>query len=132
MPDADREYALDSDERPTGNGEKLAPLRTCKVCFAIFDAAETCCPSCGHVNPPVARVIKEIDNASVRATPLSELPQFKAASEDTKRAHYERLVAAANEKGHRKGAAAMKFKAIYGCWPTAAWRYDVEGARRSA
>lgn len=133
MPDLDREYSLDSDERPSA-GEKLPPLRTCKACFAIFPAEDVACPSCGHVNPPVVRELKEVDGPNVRAIPLSELPHFKSASEETKRSHYERLVSAAAEKGHRKGAAAMKFRAIYGVWPSAAWRYEVEahGARRTA
>jgi hypothetical protein len=74
------------------------------------------------VNPPAARELKEVEG---RAVPLSELPQFKHASEATKREHYERLVRAGVEKQYRPGAAAMKFRAIYGCWP-GEWRREVE------
>jgi DNA repair protein RadD len=131
-PDMDRDYQLDPDVRAF-KSVKLPPLRTCKACFAIFAAsAGPACPACDHVNPPAERELREIDGPNVRAIPLSELPQFKHASEETKRDHYERLVAAAREKGHRPGAAAMKFRAIYGRWP-GAWRYAIErGAEVSA
>lgn len=130
LPAADREYSLDLDDRPSGDTERLPPLRTCKACFAIYPAASgTACPACGHVNPASPRdVPKEIDNESVKRIPISELPFFKEASESKQRAHYEKLVAAAAEAGHRPGAAAMKFKAIYGHWPSSSWRKPGERA----
>lgn len=125
-PDMEREYQLDPDVRAFKSADKLPPLRTCKACFAIFAVAVgPACPACGHINPPAERELREIDGPGVRAIPLSELPQFKHASDETKRDHYERLIAAAREKGHRAGAAAMKFRAIYGCWP-GPWRYAIE------
>lgn len=128
MPDADREYRLDADSKQKDEAQKLMPLRTCKACFAIFSAlsGSDACPQCGHVNPPMVRELREIDNDSVRAVPLSELPKFKHASEDTRKEHYARLLRVAVEKGHRKGAAAMKFRAIYGVWPSPGWRLDLE------
>lgn len=123
-PDLDREYTLDFDERHFGAQSSLPPLRTCKECFAIFSPdAGVQCPSCGHVNPPVERRIVEV--AEARAIPLSELPQFKHASEETKKEHYARLYRVAKENGHRPGAASMKFKALYGCWPDQSWKRDL-------
>jgi len=131
-PDLDREYSLDPDARAF-KGEKLPSLRTCKECFAIFPvSAGPACPACGHMNPPMPRELREIDGPGVRITPLSELPQFKHASEETKRDHYERLVRAGIEKQYRPGAAAMKFRAIYGCWPSSEWRREVEATAGQA
>jgi len=129
-PDMEREYALDMDQRSQSKGPLLPPLRTCKKCFAIYPSdAGNICPSCGHVNSSVAQKgPTEIDDSSVRAIPLSELPRFKHADEDTRRRHYEKLYSAAVEKGHRPGAAAMKFKVLYGQWPSASWRKEIEAA----
>lgn len=127
LPDADRDYSLDGDDPAAGRqgARDLPPLRTCRACFAVFEALESACPACGDASTPAPKVLREIDGPQVRAVPLHELPRFRDAHEEAQKEHYARLLAASREKGYRRGAAAMKFRAIYGRWP-GPWRRELE------
>lgn len=54
------EYPPQLTDGKSGSGNSLSGIavKTCEICFAVFEAAEIICPSCGHTNSKKEREIK--------------------------------------------------------------------------
>lgn len=104
---------------PVRRVNDAAPVRTCKVCFAVLLPGVTACQECGA---PVG---------AERGTPgiagdgeLIEITPEPKPTTEQKRAEYERMVKLASARGSKLGSARHAFKARFGVWPQ---RYgDVE------
>ena len=64
-------------QRPRGDGEGDAPVKTCPECRSILPAAATECPDCGYAFPP--REIKIDRTASTLASGPSGTPWSSSA-----------------------------------------------------
>lgn len=107
LPDADRVFSLDGE--PIRRGDENEATRQCAVCgfFALAWAGP--CPRCGAraPAPPPPKVSP------------AELQRIKATvPEERKRADFERWDAVARRRGYARSYAAVKFKAVYGHWPS--------------
>lgn len=111
MPDAERDHSLQADGRKKGPKDEAAlRIRRCLKCYAVYDGQLDSCPQCGAVHVPRARVVRESDGTPV---PIEQL-----AREANERQEYLELqVSIAEATGKKRGWAAGKYKARYGCWP---------------
>ena len=73
LPDEDRAWSLTGKPRRT---EKLASLRRCLACFALFRPASEC-PRCGEPCAPASRPLPRILTREEKLESLSHLPQAK-------------------------------------------------------
>lgn len=93
-----------------------APLKTCPDCYCVCFAGAKQCPECGHVFEVKGREGVEVVDG--------ELVEFKRpAMLDVYRA----MIAQANKRGSRLGAARYRFKEKFGCWPS-----DARGCGRQS
>jgi DNA repair protein RadD len=118
MPDEDREYALDCDTRASSSKrEALAPLRTCRECLRIFDAAEERCPACGYVNETTRKPPREVEGPQVEAIPIEELRGRVLARAGDESRFLAELRARASASGYSPKWVGIMFKERYGRWP---------------
>lgn len=110
LPDEPRRYSLSG--RAISPLKRLAPLRTCPMCAAVFVSAPTC-PRCAHVFPPPPP-------AKVREREMHPISMVHAAKRADMRAYFDELVAEARTNGWKPTAVGMKFRARHGFWPP--WR----------
>lgn len=121
LPDADRDYALAFD--PKTAKSKLAPLRTCKACFAVFAGAPARCPVCGEeIEQGGGRSVQEVDGEQVRAVAIEQLRQqvLNGVNEriGERQEFYTAMLRKAEERGNKDGWASYQFKNRYGVWPS--------------
>lgn len=111
MPDAERDHSLHADGRKKNPKAAAAfTIRRCAKCYAVYDGQLSSCPQCGTVHVPKARVVREENGEPV---PIEQL-----AREAQERQEYLELqVSIAEATGKKRGWAAGKYKARYGCWP---------------
>lgn len=111
MPDSERDHSLQADGRKKGpKAEAALKIRRCARCYAVYDGQLDACPQCGTAHVPKARVVRESDGTPV---PIEQL-----AREANERQEYLELqVSIAEATGKKRGWAAGKYKARYGCWP---------------
>lgn len=99
-------WSLDTKvERKETEKEYGENLRRCKECFALFEKTETECPECGWEVPQTDRRRDHDDG---------ELTEWK---EKTEEEWYTLEVQKASKRGHKLGAARMRYKDRYGDWP---------------
>lgn len=114
MPDADRDYVLDSGDKPKGP----PPVRTCKACFATYEGGPRC-PYCGHVEraAEAAESRETPKEGAGEAIPLEQLAaQMRLRLGDELRFLVE-LQTTAKERGYKQGWVGVQFKNRYGRWP---------------
>lgn len=107
LPDEPRRYSLSG--RAISTLKRLAPLRTCPMCAAVFVSAPTC-PRCAFCFPPPPP-------AKVREREMHPISMVHAAKRADMRAYFDELVAEARVNGWKPTAVGMKFKAKWGFWP---------------
>jgi superfamily II DNA or RNA helicase len=110
MPDADREWSLDSKpKRRRSEGERQSPVRQCTKCYFCHDPAPVC-PNCGHVYPVKSREIKQVDGE------LEEIKEIERQEKKSKRMEvgmaksYQDLKRIGEERGYSKGWAYVMAK----------------------
>jgi DNA repair protein RadD len=110
LPDDERVFSLDG--RPITRSEKLAPLRQCPRCAAVFELAPVCV-RCWYEFPVEKRETREVK---------TELRRVDAVTpEGSKRAFLRGQLSKARALGHKPGWAAHRFRARFGHWPQPAW-----------
>lgn len=88
--------------------EPSKATRTCKECFAIYDAALERCPDCGAVPEPTPTRPPGVENEG-------ELEEFK--SRESKAEAYRELVRTASRSWYALGWARMRYRARFGVFP---------------
>lgn len=102
-----REWELTTDK--IKETKKMATIRQCKNCYAVFGALVDKCPECGYVVPPQPKKMKMIAGELV---PIDEIPQkkFEAKQEEwacKTLAEWERV---AFLRGYKKGWAYIRYR----------------------
>lgn len=88
---------------------QAASVRTCRVCFALYDPALPACPDCGTVALPEPRATKPgVENEG-------ELVEFK--TRESKADYYRAVVIDASRSRYAIGWARMRYKAKFGTFP---------------
>lgn len=105
LPDEDRAYSLEG--KPIRKANDAIKLSRCKDCGAVFRVATTC-PRCG------AQIASD-KRQSVKASKLGKIA--RVATSEEKLAAWKRFCLHAREYGWKPGAAAHRFKAVFGHWP---------------
>jgi DNA repair protein RadD len=114
LPDAERRFSL--SDNPIRVVDATA-IRTCASCGAVFRPRPTC-PLCKAEAPaPVAPPVK--------AAKLDKVA--RVATDEQKRAAWNRMAAKGRELGRKPGWAAYLFKSVFGHWPPRGWA--IGGAR---
>lgn len=85
-----------------------APVRTCPACYCVCAMGVRVCPECGHVFVSEQREI-EVEDGELVEYRRPEMADY-----------YRSLVAQANQRGWRLGAARVRFKEKFGFWPSSA------------
>jgi superfamily II DNA or RNA helicase len=110
-----REWELTTDK--IKETKKMANIRQCKNCFAVFGSVIDKCPECGYVVPPQTKKMKMIAGELV---PIDEIPQKKFEAKQEEWAcktlvEWERV---AFLRGYKKGWAYIRYteqqKKMYG------------------
>jgi superfamily II DNA or RNA helicase len=137
LPGASFRFGLPTDDRVYGlSGEAVSraagspSLSQCQRCGACYPAAPRC-PECGFEapkKPPKVRIwgipLEEVDRSQLSVKDRSKLA-WRAKMEadpEAKRAWFMRQVELAARKGWKPGAAACRYKAVFGAWPPREWR----------
>lgn len=102
-----REWELTTDK--IKETKKMATIRQCKNCYAVFGALVDKCPECGYVVPPQPKKMKMIAGELVQ---IDEIPQkkFEAKQEEwacKTLAEWERV---AFLRGYKKGWAYIRYR----------------------
>jgi superfamily II DNA or RNA helicase len=105
LPDEDREYSLEG--KPIRTAKSTIKLSHCKECGAVFKVA-TECPRCGMA-------LVSSKQQQIKAQKLSKIASV--ASREEKLAAWKRFCLHVREHGWKPGAAAHRFKAVFGHWP---------------
>jgi superfamily II DNA or RNA helicase len=79
LPDDEREWSLEGQERSKRGPKAIAPVRQCPMCYAISRASAVACRECGQPFPSAPREIEqrdgelaEVDREAVRAQQEAE------------------------------------------------------------
>ena len=102
-----REWELTTDK--IKETKKMATIRQCKNCYAVFGALVDKCPECGYVVPPQPKKMKMIAGELV---PIDEIPQKKIEAKQEEwacktLAEWERV---AFLRGYKKGWAYIRYR----------------------
>lgn len=111
LPDDGRAFSLEGRaSAPLGRPEAI---RQCKACGAVYRPAMSlrACPRCGSAVPPP-------ELPKVKAADMSRVSSANVASYSQKRAVFDELVREARAKGWKPKAVGMRFKGIFGHWPS--------------
>jgi superfamily II DNA or RNA helicase len=114
MPDQDREWSLDGEEKKGRGKKKDEPppvkVRQCPSCYAVHEPAGVC-PICGHVYEPDRTAPKQIDGELQQITPEQALAlKRQKAREVAKAKTLQELEAIAKARNYKPGWAKHVFK----------------------
>lgn len=125
VPDQERDYSLAFD--PKKHKRQLAPMRTCKLCLAVFPGTLSICPGCGEqleLGGGGRSGPEEIQGEQVRAIPIEQLKQKLLAfnqSQAERQAYYVEMLRRAEARGNKDGWAGYQYKNRYQTWPPRSW-----------
>jgi superfamily II DNA or RNA helicase len=95
-------------------------VRLCPQCAAALKAGTQTCPLCGYAFPPPDEDDQVPEAAAGELERVDPSALRPVADESEKRRAMNRLRAEAKSNGYKATWAHIKFKAIYGHWPSAA------------
>jgi DNA repair protein RadD len=108
LPDDEREWSLDGQERSKRGPKAIAPVRQCPMCYAISRASATACRECGQPFPSAPREIEqrdgelaEVDRDAVRAQQEAERLARKREQGSAKT--LDQLLIVEKAKGYKTG-----------------------------
>jgi DNA repair protein RadD len=147
LPDAPRDWSMDSRERRT-NGAKdpdLVPTRTCRKCTAVYEGFSLLCPYCGYLNEPAGRSsIEQVEGDLMELDPTAlaamrgeqariDAPE-SAVGDKMRHAHAPDIAVMGAMKQHRVRQEAQgtlrEAMALWAGYQRAAGVPDAEGYRR--
>jgi DNA repair protein RadD len=124
----DRGWSLDGGLIPKKGAESAMAITGCRKCFGVFKRGPVRCPYCG------APITKQSRNVIVDDGALEEIQRERKllaieewrekVTGDKRREKFEEFCRIAEERGYKKTWPAMKFKAIFGQWPSSEWRRE--------
>ncbi len=97
------------------------PLRQCPRCGSVFKPRPVC-PDCSYVMPV------ERTKQKVKERVATDITHVEHATQEQKFARFQAICALAAERGWQPVAVGMRFKAIFGHWPT----WQIPGFKRKA
>ena len=126
LPTDDRRYSLDGES--IGRADGAPSLSQCQRCGACYPSSPTC-PVCGFVAPPKPARLKiwgvPLEDIGQELTPKqrSQLSWRQKMENDdaARRAWFQRKRKECAAKGWKPGAAAARYRAVFGCWPPRGW-----------
>jgi DNA repair protein RadD len=114
LPDEDREWTLEGEERKKkkkGDEEPLVRIKQCPKCFAMHPPASKC-PVCGHIYETEAREVSQVDGELRELGEEDKLRIKQMRNKEVSKAKsYEELVKLGEKFGYKPGWAKHKWKA---------------------
>lgn len=104
MPEWDREWSLDGDEKQKrSKSEPTIRVDQCESCFAMFQPAPAC-PHCGHVKAVIDNAPKHVDGELVEVTKEQAEALRRAKRKEVAQANTrEALERIARDRGYKPG-----------------------------
>lgn len=124
----DRDWTLEGVTRKKkSDREEGTGVRYCAKCWRAFSSLLSVCPEpgCGFVYSKTreVRVAEGELSEMKREAKLKSVQEWRASSDEpARRKKYEELLDMQNQRGYKPGFAAVKFKTMYGQWPSKAWK----------
>lgn len=113
LPDAKREWSLEGFKKNSSRNEPQLKIRQCENCFAVYQAKEKQCPTCGH-HPQVVRERKlEVDeSAKLQQIDKSEFEFIIDTREPKDCKNMKELFELAKHRGYKPGWAYYQGKLL--------------------
>lgn len=113
LPDAKREWSLEGFKKNSSRNEPQLKIRQCENCFAVYQAKEKQCPTCGH-HPQVVRERKlEVDeSAKLQQIDKSEFEFIIDTREPRDCKNMKELFELAKHRGYKPGWAYYQGKLL--------------------
>jgi superfamily II DNA or RNA helicase len=110
--DGHADLAATKAAREAANGTDV----TCPACSCVYSGGRVC-PECGHYIAAKGKMIRTLDGD------LVEVGSHLSRNDATKLQFYLELKGYGINRGHKPGAAAMKYREMHGMYPLRSWEH---------